>query len=103
MFRTMTLSTLAFALLAALSPAQAVERTVVLSVENATCALCGPIVRMSLERVAGVLSVEVVEDYAMSPPVAATIVYDDAATSIDDLIAATTNAGYPSYLASAAD
>ena len=97
------MSAVTLAVLAALSPAQAVERTVVLSVENATCALCAPIVRMSLERVVGVLSVEVVEDYAMWPPVAATIVYDDAATSVDDLIAATTNAGYPSYPASAAD
>lgn len=103
MFRTITLSAVALGFFATFSPAQALERTVVLSIENATCALCGPIVRMSLERVAGVISVSVAEDYSMSPPVTATVVFDDVATNIDALIAATINAGYPSYPASPAD
>lgn len=103
MLRTLTLSAIALAFISAVSPAQALEQTVVLSIENATCELCAPIVRMSLERVAGVVSVIVAEDYSLSPPVTATVVFDDAATNIDALIAATTNAGYLSYPASPAD
>nr|WP_260905256.1 hypothetical protein [Chelativorans sp. EGI FJ00035] len=35
----------------------------------------------------------------MSPPVSATVVFDDDITNVDALISATTNAGYPSRLA----
>jgi mercuric ion binding protein len=75
------------------------EKTVTLSVENATCALCAPIVRSVLQRVPGVASVDIVENYNISPPVAATVVFDDQVTDVDALISATTNAGYPSQLA----
>lgn len=77
----------------------AAEKTVTLNVENATCALCGPIVQSVLKRVPGVSSVDIVENYNISPPVAATVVFDDQITDVDALISATTNAGYPSQLA----
>jgi mercuric ion binding protein len=85
------------ALALALSPAAALatERTVVLKVANATCALCGPIVKGTLERVSGVKAVKVEEADDLSGAVA-TIVFDDALTDTAALIAATTSAGYPS-------
>ena len=78
--------------------AAAAERTAVLNVDNATCALCGPIVKRALERVTGVISAEVTEADAFSGAVA-TVRFDDAVATTDALIAATTNAGYPSRLA----
>ncbi|WP_163271115.1 cation transporter [Chelativorans alearense] len=95
------LAAITVASLAMLSPitGYAAERTVTLGVENATCALCAPIVRSVLQRVPGVASVDVVENYSASPPVSATVVFDDDVTNVDALINATTNAGYPSRLA----
>lgn len=81
--------------------ARAAEKTVVLSVENATCELCGPIVRMTLKRVPGVKTVEVTEEYDMSPPVTARVTFDDAVADVEMLIAATAYAGYPSELQAA--
>lgn len=91
-------------IVAALSPtmAHAQEKTVTLNVENATCALCAPIVRTVLKRVPGVASVKLVENYTLSPPVTATVVFDNAVTNVEALINATTNAGYPSKLADSA-
>lgn len=85
----------AAALAITLSPwaAQAAEKTVVLNVDNATCELCGPIVKRTLSRVSGVQAVEVKEANASA---VATVTYDDAVTSVAVLVAATTNAGYPS-------
>ncbi len=77
--------------------ARAEPSTVVLSVENATCALCGPIVRLALQRVPGVETVQVAENYAMSPAVVATVAFDDAVTSIEALTTATAGAGFRSY------
>lgn len=90
----------AAALAVALSPwaGQAAEKTAVLNVDNATCALCAPIVKKALSRVSGVTAVQVKEASAMSGAVA-TVTFDDAVTSVPTLIAATTNAGYPSHLA----
>lgn len=84
----------------ALSPfaAQAADKTVVLSVRNANCELCAPIVKKSLARVAGVSAVDVQQTDQMADPVA-TVTFDDAATDVAALIAATTNAGYPSHVA----
>lgn len=89
----------AAALVVMLSPFAAVagERTVVLSVENATCDLCGPIVKRSLSRVSGVKAVTFKEATATSGAMA-TVKFDDAATNVEVLIGATTNAGYPSKL-----
>lgn len=85
------------ALAAMLSPltVQAAEKTVVLDVENATCALCAPIVKRSLTQVPGVQAVRVTEANDKSPTIA-TVTYDDAVTDISKLVTATTNAGYPS-------
>ncbi len=76
--------------------AVAADRTVKLDVANATCELCGPIVKGALTRVPGVLDVKVAE--AGSAAVA-TVRFDESRTDVASLIAATTNAGYPSRLA----
>lgn len=88
----------AAALALALSPwaAQAAEKTVVLNVKNANCELCAPIVKKSLTRVKGVKAVEVKQADQMADPVA-TVTFDDAVTNVPALIAATTDAGYPSH------
>jgi mercuric ion binding protein len=78
--------------------AQAEPRTVVVNVDNATCALCGPIVKMTLQRVSGVTAVDLKEADAFSGAVA-TVQFDDSITDVQALIDATTNAGYPSHLA----
>jgi periplasmic mercuric ion binding protein len=90
---------LAAAFAAALSPlaAQAAERTVVLNVDNATCALCAPIVKKTLSRVKGVTAVQVAEANAEASAVA-TVTFDDTTADISKLIAAATNAGYPAHL-----
>jgi len=76
--------------------AQAEPTTVVLQVENATCLLCGPIVQKALQRVPGVTAVDVTEFDEFSG-VVATVEFDDAATSTEALIIATTDVGYPSH------
>jgi len=70
------------------------EKTVTLKVENMTCELCPITVQKSLERVPGVSKVAVSFEAKT-----AVIVFDDAKARPDDLISATTNAGYPSHLA----
>jgi periplasmic mercuric ion binding protein len=78
-------------------PVQAAEKTVVLKVDNATCELCGPIVKRTLSRIWGVKAVQIAE--ARTEPVAlATVVFDDGATSVPTLTSALTNAGYPAHL-----
>ena len=72
-------------------PALAAERNVTLAIENMYCAACPHIVSKSLNRVAGVTDVAVSNEHRT-----ATVKYDDAKTGIDDLIKATTDAGYPS-------
>jgi periplasmic mercuric ion binding protein len=90
----------AAALTVMLSPlaGQAAEKTVVLNVTNANCELCAPIVQKTLVRVEGVKSAKVTQAGEMADPVA-TVTFDDAVTNVPALIAATTNAGYPSHLA----
>ncbi|MGQ2977761.1 MAG: mercury resistance system periplasmic binding protein MerP [Sphingopyxis sp.] len=83
----------AAAVLFASGPAFAAIRTVTLAVENMTCATCGPVVKKSLSRVPGVTAVEVSAEAHT-----ATVTYDDAKASTKALIAATTNAGYPSQV-----
>lgn len=78
--------------------AQAADKTAVLNVKNADCVLCPPIVKQSLARVPGVKTVEIKQADQMAPFVA-TITFDDSVTGVPALIAATTNAGYPSSLA----
>jgi mercuric ion binding protein len=84
------------AIMVSASSVQAAEKTVILKVEKATCALCAPIVKRTIAKVTGVKIVSVAEANADSPAVA-TVTFDDAVTSVPTLIAATTNAGYPSH------
>jgi periplasmic mercuric ion binding protein len=85
------LSILAAALVS-LAPASAAERIVTLAVDNMTCELCPPIVKKSLARLPGVANADV-----CSEKHTATVVFDDQKTTVAALIAATTNAGYPSH------
>lgn len=73
--------------------AGAAARTVTLAVRNMTCATCGPIVHATLSRVPGVKRVEVLQSAGT-----ATVAFDDSVAKVSSLVAATTNAGYPSRL-----
>lgn len=73
--------------------AVATERTVVLAVENMTCALCPITVRTAMERVPGVRSVVIDFDAKT-----ATVVFDPAATTEAAIAAAAANVGYPARL-----
>ncbi len=77
--------------LAISSAAFAGENTVTLAVQNMYCAACPFTVRSSLEAVPGVE--KVVVSYADKTAI---VTFDDAKTAVPALIAATTNAGYPS-------
>jgi mercuric ion binding protein len=84
------LAVLSFLVMVA-TPAVAAETTVRLAVQNMTCALCPITVRAALKHVAGVRDVTVDFDKKL-----ATVVFDDGITSLDELTAATKDAGYPS-------
>lgn len=89
MLRLLLLSLLLFPVATAL----AAERTVTLTVENMTCALCPITVRTAIERVSGVTDVEVDLDSGT-----AVVVFDDAQATIDDVTNAASQAGYPASL-----
>jgi periplasmic mercuric ion binding protein len=72
----------------------AAPKIVTLAVPGMYCATCPITVKGSLTAVPGVSKVEV--SLARKT---ATVTFDDAKTNIPALIAATTNAGYPSTLA----
>jgi len=74
-------------------PALAAQQTVTLSVPGMTCAACPITVKAALNRVEGVSSVEVRYEERD-----ATVTFDDATTTVGEIIQATTNAGYPSTL-----
>jgi len=80
----------ALALLAS-SSAFAGEQTVTLAVKNMYCAACPQTVKASLQAVPGVK--QAVVSYKDKTAI---VTYDDAKADIQALIAATTNAGYPS-------
>lgn len=87
---TMAFSAVVLGLL--ISPAAfAAERTITLSVNNMDCVDCPYVVKKSLERVPGVAHVTV--SYRDKTAI---VTYDDSRADISSLIAATTNAGYPS-------
>lgn len=91
-----TLATMLFLTSAATaSVVHADEQTVALNVQNMTCAGCGPIVEWTLQFTPGVLSVEVIEDYLLSPPVVARVFFDDAITNVETLVAALAAVGFP--------
>lgn len=74
--------------------AQAAEQTVALTVHNAGCVLCPPIIQSALQNVKGVKTVHVTQPDGMAN-VAATVTFDDAQTTQAALIQATTDRGYP--------
>lgn len=78
-------------------PTFAAEQTVKLAVANMTCVSCVPIVKGALSAVPGVTKVAVSAEAA-----SATATFDDQKTTVEALIKAVTNAGYPTKLAAAA-
>ena len=72
------------------SSALAAEQTVRMRVENMTCAACPIAVRTAMERVPGVKKVKV--DLESKT---ATIVFDDAQASVDNIAEASRLAGFP--------
>jgi mercuric ion binding protein len=73
----------------------AAEQTVKLAVSNMYCAACPFTVRKALTAVPGVIKAEV--SYKDK---SALVTFDDRKASVEALIAAATNAGYPTRLAS---
>ena len=74
------------------APSAAAERTVVLLIDNMTCALCPITVRTAIQRVPGVAEVEVDLDAKT-----ASVVYDDAETTVAEIAEASGAAGYPAH------
>lgn len=70
--------------------AVAAERTAVLAVANMSCASCSYIVKKTMEGVSGVSSVNV--SYGKKT---ATVIFDDARTTVDAIAQASTNTGFP--------
>lgn len=75
------------------SVANAAPQTVTLDVPTMTCATCPITVRKALTRVEGVIEARV-----SWQPREAVVTFDDAKTSVEALMRATANAGYPSTL-----
>ena len=71
----------------------AASRTVILDVQNMTCAVCPITVKKALEHVSGVQ--KVIVDYASKT---ATVEFDDTTATAGQLTEATKNAGYPSSI-----
>ena len=74
--------------------AQAADRSVKLAVDNMYCDACPIIVGKAMKGVKGVKSAQV--DYKRKT---ALVVFDDGATTVEAIAAASTNAGYPARLA----
>jgi periplasmic mercuric ion binding protein len=73
------------------APVWAAPQTVTLAVSKMTCAACPITVKKALSRVPGVTAVSVSLEKKQ-----ATVVFDDAQTTVAALTRATTDAGYPS-------
>ncbi len=86
-----TLLAAVFALLVLVAPAWASPQTVTLNVSGMTCPACPITVKKALEKVPGVSKVDVRFEKKQ-----VLVTFDDAKTSTDALVKATTNAGYPS-------
>lgn len=82
---------LSLALAMTSTAALAASRTITLDVQNMTCAVCPITVKKALEHVSGVQKVTV--NYESKT---ATIEFDDAAATENQLTESTKNAGYPS-------
>lgn len=79
-----------FVLAVAASAAVAAPQTVTLSIPGMTCAACPITVKKALSRVEGVTQAKV--SYEKRE---ATVIFDDGKASIQQLVDASTNAGYP--------
>jgi periplasmic mercuric ion binding protein len=77
--------------IAMVSQVMAAERTVTLSLPTMDCPVCPITVKRALNKVDGVDKAVVDFDRRQ-----ATVTFNDAKTNADQLIKATTNAGYPS-------
>ncbi|MBT9569424.1 MAG: mercury resistance system periplasmic binding protein MerP [Thiobacillus sp.] len=75
------------------SPLFAAQKTVTLGVPGMTCAACPITVKKAITRVEGVSKTEV--DYDKRQAV---VTYDDARASVDQIMKATANAGYPATI-----
>lgn len=73
------------------APAWAATKTATLSVSGMTCAACPITVKKALFKVPGVEKAEILFDKKE-----AVVTFDDAKTSTQALVSATTDAGYPS-------
>lgn len=69
----------------------AAPKTVTLAVPGMTCALCPITIKVALKKVSGVSDVDVSYEKKQ-----AVVTFDDAKTTVDALIKATGDAGYPS-------
>lgn len=76
------------------TPVWAATDTVTLSVPTMDCPVCPITVKKALTKVPGVSQVQVSFDERL-----ATVTFEDSKTTIDALVKATSNAGYPSTLA----
>ena len=72
------------------APEQAATQSATFTIENMTCALCPITVRKAIEGVDGVRSVEI--DFEAKT---ATVFFDPTETSVAQIAAASTDAGYP--------
>ncbi len=72
-------------------PAWAATQTVTLSVTGMTCKACPITIKKALNKVEGVEAIEVSLEKKE-----ALVTFDDAKTTVEALVEATTNAGYPS-------
>jgi mercuric ion binding protein len=76
---------------ALIAPAWAATQMVTLSVTGMTCAACPITIKKALNKVEGVENIEVNLEKKE-----ALVTFDDAKTTVEALLEATTNAGYPS-------
>src|SRR5262245_47149349 len=79
------------ATIALTAPAWALPKTVTLNVSGMTCEACPIAVKKALQKVPGVSKIDVLYDRKQ-----VVVTFDDSKTNPDELVKATTNAGYPS-------
>ncbi len=72
-------------------PASASPKTVTLNVSKMTCEACPITVKKALQRVPGVSKIDVLYEKKQ-----VVVTFDDSKTNTEELVKATTNAGYPS-------
>jgi len=78
--------------MAANASTETATKTLKMSIDNMTCAMCPITVRKAVEHVDGVQSVDVDFDNKT-----ATVVFDAAKATPEEIAAASTNAGYPAH------